>query len=433
MNLIKFYKRPEMPDSTLTRFYLSYFKVVFFVLSVKFLFKTFKLSVFIFLRDSNNEITKQLHLIYNAQYNFEINSYCSIMLIIFSSLLLFPIHHFFNISLLGISESAINKKNYSEVYFDFQSDYERTNPITRRKGFQKYLSKLKQNDYITEDEYNEMVRILSNSDVNILELYYRNNKDPEMKVQVNYRFDKNAIKSLLKNKKKEKGKGFTNYYKNQIKTFGLQQVMEVIENPENNEDSTDRSRAALFVGGEANRYRHGNKSGFSEDLAHYQHMTTAFKNDLMTTTVKKQLNLEDSLVEVGNNNNHVVQMENNIKKKEIDDKEKEKENFFKTFQNKKNNQVKRDYNLHSNIIMNQNKSKIGEENSLYGHGNEQIEDENIPSDFEDIKVVNLDDEDHYHHQNNQKKNKFELRNQSHMKIEEGDAFDEVIPSYNHDY
>jgi hypothetical protein len=78
--------------------------------------------------------------------------------------------------LVGVSEQEVNKKSFLEAYFDFGIDYERANPITRKKGFENYLGLLLKKDVISSDEHAKLVENLnSQNTVNILEVYYNSN------------------------------------------------------------------------------------------------------------------------------------------------------------------------------------------------------------------------------------------------------------------
>jgi hypothetical protein len=95
-------------------------------------------------------------------------------------LCLVPFHHLLKITLVGLSEQEVNQKSYLEAYFDFGIDYERANPITRKKGFGNYLDLLLKKDIITADEHVKLVENLnSQNTVNILEVYYNSSLNPK--------------------------------------------------------------------------------------------------------------------------------------------------------------------------------------------------------------------------------------------------------------
>ena len=70
-------------------------------------------------------------------------------------LCIFLITHFrkcFHRDYFGFKESKIHKKTYDEMYFDFATDYERANPMTRVEGEMRYLDKLEEKNKINKKE-----------------------------------------------------------------------------------------------------------------------------------------------------------------------------------------------------------------------------------------------------------------------------------------
>jgi hypothetical protein len=63
-----------------------------------------------------------------------------------------------------IIASDLNQKPYLEAYFDFNSDYERANPLTIREGYNTYLKNLKERDIITNHEFIRMINIINNDE-----------------------------------------------------------------------------------------------------------------------------------------------------------------------------------------------------------------------------------------------------------------------------
>jgi hypothetical protein len=90
------------------------------------------------------------------------------------------------ISLVGSAENEINQKTYLEAFFDFGIDYERANPITRKKGFENYINLLFEKNIITTDEHVKLLESLnSQNTVNILEVYYNTNLNPSKQTKGN--------------------------------------------------------------------------------------------------------------------------------------------------------------------------------------------------------------------------------------------------------
>ena len=126
-NLGHTYKRPEMMNHIICKFYTNFFVLNFFMLA---------LGDFIFLKDK-----------YRTNYWTYIN------LFIFLLLLIIPFGPYLKLNLLGINQSNINKETYSQVYFIFYSDYELINPFTIKKGRINYLERLKNLNYLSEHEF----------------------------------------------------------------------------------------------------------------------------------------------------------------------------------------------------------------------------------------------------------------------------------------
>ena len=121
------YKRPEMMNETICQFYVNFFEVNFLMLSI---------GDILFLRDK-----------YYTNYWTYIN------LSIFLLFLFLPYGQYLTFNLIGVNQSEIINNNYNDVFFTFYNDYERMNPFTRKIGTINYLKKLKDKDYISEEEF----------------------------------------------------------------------------------------------------------------------------------------------------------------------------------------------------------------------------------------------------------------------------------------
>ena len=126
-NIGHIYKRPEMMSEAIIKFYVSYFEVNFLMLA---------LGDFIFLKD---------------EYN--INYWQFINIIIFIASIIIPYGSYLNYNFIGVNQSQIINKTYDEAYFTFFNDYELMNPFTRKIGTINYLKRLKEKDYISEEEF----------------------------------------------------------------------------------------------------------------------------------------------------------------------------------------------------------------------------------------------------------------------------------------
>jgi hypothetical protein len=156
-NLLNTYKRPEMLNSQICVFYITNFKFLIFTTAL------------------GNRI-----FLYNM---WDINKFAIMSITIFSVLLIIPYHRLFKWKCLGVKESDILTKSYMDYYFDFATDYERQNPITKKKGNHTYLERLMEQGIITQEMYLDLSQKLENESVNMIELYYRRSANVQMKVK----------------------------------------------------------------------------------------------------------------------------------------------------------------------------------------------------------------------------------------------------------
>ena len=116
---LQFYKRPEVLNSNLCKFFINHFNIALFV---------FALGNFIFLRDTD--------VFYSPDWNL-------INLILFLVLIFIP-YHKFKFNLLGIKEGEVTKGSYDEYELKFPTDYEKQNPLTKKAAMIRYFKKLRQ-------------------------------------------------------------------------------------------------------------------------------------------------------------------------------------------------------------------------------------------------------------------------------------------------
>ena len=126
-NIAYRYRRPEMMNETICKFYANFFEVNFLMLS---------LGDYIFLQDK-----------------YRIDYWPYINLSVFFILLLVPYGQYLSFNFIGINQSQIINKGYNDVYFTFYNDYERMNPFTKKIGTINYLKRLREKDYISEEEF----------------------------------------------------------------------------------------------------------------------------------------------------------------------------------------------------------------------------------------------------------------------------------------
>jgi hypothetical protein len=150
-NLLRRYKRPEMPNEVMCEFLIDYFKFFIFIYSI---------GNYIFLVEL-----------------YTIRSWGLGYIIMFGILCTIPYHRFLKFSVLGMNESDIFTETYEDVYLDFYMDYERTNPITRKEGYENYLNGLIKKQILTEKEAERFRKKLNdNRALNLMEIYFSNRK-----------------------------------------------------------------------------------------------------------------------------------------------------------------------------------------------------------------------------------------------------------------
>jgi hypothetical protein len=162
-----------MLDSKICIFYLENFK--FFLLS-------YAVGSYIFLENV-----------------FLHNQWAIISLIVFVVILSLPLHFLLKCDLDGVNEYDILKKEYESCVLDFPTNYDRQNPITKRKGDHRYLERLKEAEYITDQQYCEFCEKMIDEDLNMLEIYYRNSAD--IRIREKNKISNNFLKSYNEKRK----------------------------------------------------------------------------------------------------------------------------------------------------------------------------------------------------------------------------------------
>lgn len=154
-NLLRFYKRPEMINFEIGKLYFSNFKIAVLLLSI---------SNFIF-HKSNYE-DNQIFLL-------------AVPIIIVLLITMFPYDNLLDINLIGVEEKDIVQGKYEDFYFKFNFHYDRANPFTKMQGNLKYVERLLTKNLISEVEYENYKNEIkgNSSEVNLIEVYYRNNNN----------------------------------------------------------------------------------------------------------------------------------------------------------------------------------------------------------------------------------------------------------------
>ena len=139
------YKRPEMLNHKLCVFYVNHLDVIFFVYAI---------GDYIFM--------------HNAYKNKIIPL---VKIIVFGVITIIPYKKLLKRNYIGILESDISKNEYKDKYFTFSMDYERANPISRKKGIKHYLEKMLKFRKIDKKKYLELISEIDS--LNLMELYYK--------------------------------------------------------------------------------------------------------------------------------------------------------------------------------------------------------------------------------------------------------------------
>ena len=171
-NYAYMYKRPEMLNHKLCVFYVNHFDVLIFVYAI---------GDYIFMYDTyKNEIIPLVKII------------------VFAVLTIIPYKKLLQRNYIGMLESEISSTEYKDKYFTFSMDYERANPITRKKGTKHYLDKMLKSGKINLKKYLELIHEIDS--LNLMEVYYQTREN-------RYLFD------VQKNFAKAMGKKFLNLQK----------------------------------------------------------------------------------------------------------------------------------------------------------------------------------------------------------------------------
>jgi hypothetical protein len=148
-NYSQMYKRPEMLNHKLCVFYVNHFDIIIFVYAI---------GDYIFMHDAyENEVIPLVKII------------------IFGIMTIVPYSKLLKKNFLGVKESKINTEEYSEKFFTFSTDYERANPMTRKKGIKHYLQKMLESGKINGKEYGKYLRQFDS--LNLMKIYYDNRKN----------------------------------------------------------------------------------------------------------------------------------------------------------------------------------------------------------------------------------------------------------------
>ena len=167
-----YYKRPEVLNARLCKFFIQNFKVVVSV---------FCIGNYIFL----SSISKY----YRTNWSM-------INLILFVILAFIP-YHSLRINFLGTTEGETSKGSYDEYSLMFQTDYEKENPLTKKKAMIKHFNKLREMNLIDKYQYEYLIKDIQKEST--MDNYYKTSKNIG-KVLGSYEFQKQFVKLKKKYK-----------------------------------------------------------------------------------------------------------------------------------------------------------------------------------------------------------------------------------------
>ena len=179
------YKRPEMLNSKLGKFYFNFFICILL---------SYCLGNYFFMEDI-----------------YIIDSWRVVNLLFFGILSIIPytkpITYYFNKN----NNFDLDSKPISDLYFSFYNDYQRQNPFTKKEGMYFYITELKNKGYVSKFIYDILLKNIEK--INVMEIYYDTCKKPTLTqtqtalARINNKYNmedlKNSIKRIF-NEKEEK-------------------------------------------------------------------------------------------------------------------------------------------------------------------------------------------------------------------------------------
>ena len=167
-----FYKRPELLNSRLCKFFIQNFKVVISV---------FCIGNYVFLSSINEHYRK---------------GWSIINLIIFIVIAFIP-YHSFRLNFLGTTEGEASKGSYDDYALMFPTDYEKENPLTKKRGMIKHFNKLREMNLIDKYQCEYLIKNLQKE--NTMDNYYNTSRNVG-KILSSYEFQRQFVKLKRKYK-----------------------------------------------------------------------------------------------------------------------------------------------------------------------------------------------------------------------------------------
>ena len=283
-NFTHIYKRPDMLNESICFFYISNFNIFLFCFSI---------GIWMFMSE-----------------NFRTPIWSLIDIILFGVLCIIPYRIILKYNFLGITEAEINQKKYKDVYFEFFNDYERQNPMTKKTGLKKYLTKLKDERKITKEIYEIGIENIEN--LNLLQMYYKDSKNNFSKNKTAYypNINKSNKEKIETNEKIEKylekyqklrSEAITKYDVQILQAFGRE-----LTNKDNN--SKEKSKNEFEVNDDSNEhnqvYNFNNPFLRNLNLGDYIYDNYRIENDL------KEFEENSLEIEMKNQDNNTINNDN---------------------------------------------------------------------------------------------------------------------------
>jgi hypothetical protein len=283
-NFTHIYKRPEMINESICFFYISNFNIFLFCFSI---------GIWMFMSE-----------------NFRTPIWSLIDIILFGVLCIIPYRIILKYNFLGITEAEINQKKYKDVYFEFFNDYERQNPMTKKTGLKKYLTKLRDERKISKEIYEIGIENIEN--LNLLQMYYKDSKNNFSKNKTAYypninksNKEKNEtnekIEKYLEKYQKIRSEAITKYDVQILQAFGRE-----LTNKDNN--SEEKSKNEFEVNDDSNEhnqvYNSNNPFLRNLNLGDYIYENYRIENDL------KEFEENSLEIEMKNQDNNTINNDN---------------------------------------------------------------------------------------------------------------------------
>ena len=167
-----FYKRPEVLNERLYKFFVQNFKIVICI---------FCIGNYIFLGSISEY--------YRTNWSL-------INLIIFIVIAFIP-YNSFKINFLGTTEGEASKGSYDEYALMFPTDYEKENPLTKKRAMIKHFNKLREMNLIDKYQYEYLIKDIQKESA--MDNYYKTSKNVG-KILGSYEFQRQFVKLKKKYK-----------------------------------------------------------------------------------------------------------------------------------------------------------------------------------------------------------------------------------------